>query len=133
MDARKIACITAASFIGTMMISAVTSPVNAQNPNRELVVTGERIDPNLQRRVSYRDLNLVFPLAQKTLKSRISRTASGLCYEINDGQDDFGACRSFAVRGTRPQVDAAIERAHLRMAGKAVGPDLAITMVITGH
>ena len=135
MDARNLACIAAAGFIGIMVVSVATSSPAYSQPNddREMVVRGERIDPALQRLVSYRDLNLVFPAAQKTLTGRISRTASSLCSEINDGQEDYGTCTNFAVRGTKPQVAAAIERAKLRMAGKAVAPDLAIAMVIAGH
>lgn len=135
MDVRKLACIAAAGFIGTMVVSASTSSpaYSKPNVNREVVVTGERIDPALQRRVSYKDLNLAFPAAQKTLKGRIIHTASNLCFEINNGIDEFGDCTNYAVRGTRPQVAAAIERAKLRMAGKTVGPDLAISMVIIGH
>lgn len=132
MDKRKLSCVAAAGFIGIMLVAATTStPVFAGQ--RDVVVTAERIDPALQRRVAYRDLNLAFPAAQKTLKGRISRTASSLCFEINDGNDEFGECKSYAIRGTRPQVAAAIERAKMRMAGKEVAPDIAISMVIMAH
>lgn len=135
MDTRRLACIAAAGFIGTMLVTATTSTPASAKPNgqREVVVTAERVDPALQRRVSYKDLNLAFPAAQRTLRGRISSTASGLCFEINDGHDEFGECKSYAIKSTRPQVAAAIERAKLRMAGKAVGPDRAISMVIMAH
>lgn len=135
MDVRKLSCIVAAGFIGTMVVSAATSsPVYAKaKSEKPLVIVGERVDPALQRRVSYRDLNLVFPAAQTELRKRISHTAADLCYDLNDGSDPDRECYNFAVRGTRPQVADAIARAKLRMAGKPVGPDLAIAMVITSH
>ena len=135
MEVRKLACIAAAGFIGTMVVTAATSSsaYAKSNSNKPVVVTGERIDPSLQRRVSYRDLNLVIPAAQKELRKRISYTANDLCSDLNNEFDATRTCYSFAVKGTRPQVEAAIERAQLRMAGRSVGPDLAITMVIMGH
>lgn len=135
MNVRKLAGFAAAGFIGTMVVSAATSSpaYSKQNYDRETVVTGQRINPALQRRVSYQDLNLVFPAAQETLKGRIRGTANSLCYDLTNGPDETGKCRTFAIRGTKPQVAAAIERAQQRMAGKAVGPDLAISMVITGY
>ncbi len=135
MDVRILACVAAAGFITAVMVSAATSlPAYAKPiPNSPVVVTGERIDPSLQREVSYRDLNLVLPAAQMILRGRISRTAASLCLDINDGYDPGNECRNFAVRGTKPQVAAAIERAKLRMAGRAVGPDIAISMAIMGQ
>jgi UrcA family protein len=124
MENRKIACLFAAGFIGVSLTAAATD-VQAKSP-RTIVVQG--VDPELQRRVSYTDLNLAKKSGQRALRVRISYTASDLCHDIN-GFDD-GTCYNFAVDSTRDQVKAAIARAERQMAGLAVGPPIAISMVI---
>ena len=135
MESGKFAEIAAVSLASLMAVSAATSSAAHVKPDQfsPVVVTGARIDPALQRQISYVDLNLNLPAAQKLLRWRISRTAANLCFEINNDFDPDSECRKFAIRGTRPQVTAAIERAKLRIAGKAVGPDLAISMAIMGR
>ena len=124
MENRKIACLLAASFIGVGLSAAATG-VQAKSP-RTIVV--QAVDPELQRRVSYADLNLAFKPGQRTLQHRISYTATDLCLDIN-GFDD-GTCKRFAIDSTRDQVQAAIARAEQQMAGMSVGPPIAISMVI---
>ena len=124
MENRKIACLFAASFIGVGLTAAATD-VPARSP-RTIVVQG--VDPELQRRVGYTDLNLAKKSGRRALHVRISYTASDLCHDIN-GFDD-GTCYDFAVESTRDQVKAAIARAERQMAGLAVGPPIAISMVI---
>ena len=127
MDTRKTACILAASFIGLGLTASATHAF--AKPPREAVVEAPRIDRVTQRVVSYRDLNLAFRADQKKLGSRIWRTASSLCFELN-GYDGHMTCTGDAVHSTDDQVAAAIERAKLRMAGLPVGPAVAISMVI---
>ncbi len=126
MDYRKLACVVAAGFLGATLTAGAT---NAFAGPRDVVVQGTRIDPELQRAVSYRDLNLAEQPGQKILKSRIYRTASGLCFDLN-GSYSHASCTRGAVRSTDGQVAQAIDRAQRQMAGLSVGPAIAISMVI---
>lgn len=125
MDNRKFACMVAAAFLGVTLTAGAT---NALAGPRDVVVEGKRIDPHLQRTVSYRDLNLAERPGQKILKGRIHRTASNLCFDLNGM---FTAdCTWNAVRSTDDQVAQAIDRAKRQSAGLSVGPPVAIAMVI---
>ncbi len=125
MDNRKFACMAAAAFLGVSLTAGAT---NAFAGPREVVVEGTRIDPKLQRTVSYRDLNLAERPGQKILKARIYRTADSLCFDLNGpySQD----CAWSAVRSTDAQVAQAIDRAKRQLAGLSVGPPVAIAMVL---
>lgn len=125
MDTRKIACLVAASFLGLGVTAAATG-AHAKPRSADITVTA--VDPALQRRVSYADLNLAYKSGQRALHYRISYTAGALCLDIN-GWDD-GSCKTFAINSTRDQVAQAIARAKRQMAGLAVGPPIAIGMVI---
>jgi UrcA family protein len=124
MEQRKIACLFAASFIG-VGLSAAATDVHAKSPKTIVV---QAVDPELQRRVSYADLNLARISGQRALKLRIAYTARNLCLDINGFHDP--TCQNFAIDSTRGQVQAAIARAERQMAGLAVGPPIAISMVI---
>ena len=126
MDSRKFACVVAAGFVGVGLVSAASS--STAKP-REVVVEGQRIDPELQRRVSYADLNLATRPGQKTLDRRIFRTAEDLCFDINGIYADWHCTRD-AVDSTDHQFAAAIDRAQRQMAGLPVGPAVAISIVI---
>ena len=95
---------------------------------RDIVVKGERIAPELQRTVSYRDLNFAERPGQRTLRVRIYRTATSLCLDLN-GQYSH-SCTSFVVRSTDNQVAQVIDRAKHQLIGLSVGPPVAIAMVI---
>lgn len=124
MDTRKVACLFAASLLGLGITAAATGA--EAKPRSDVTVTA--VDPTLQRRVSYADLNLALKPDQRVLRRRISYTASDLCYDLNGEHDSV--CRSFAIDSTRGQVKRAIARAERLMAGLAVGPPIAISMVI---
>ena len=127
MQKQKVACMTAAGFLGILLVTATATPAFSQS---RVLVEAPRVDPALQRRVYYGDLNLAMAPHQRVLKNRIFVTAKELCFDINLVRED--TCPSNAVRSTSGQVKAAIQRAELRMAGKPAGPDVAITMAITG-
>ena len=127
MQKQKVACMTAAGFLGILLVTATATPAFSQS---RVVVEAPRVDPALQRKVFYHDLNLAQSRDQRLLRNRIYQTAQSLCFDINLVRED--TCPSNAVRSTSGQVKAAIERAELRMAGKPAGPDVAITMAITG-
>ena len=128
MESRQCACLTAAIAMGLSLVG-IAGAAAAAGPLQDVVVRGERIDPELQRRVSYADLNLAFRPGQKILASRIRGTANGLCWDLN-GPFYNDRCTLDAVNSTKGQVAAAIERAKRQMAGLPVGPAIAITMVV---
>lgn len=125
MATRKIASLSAALFLGLAVTAAATDADAKPRPG-DITVTG--IDPALQRKVSYADLNLAVKAGRRALHYRISYTAGELCLDIN-GWDD-GSCRRFAIDSTREQVARAFARADRQMAGLAVGPPVVISMVI---
>ncbi|MEO6361412.1 MAG: UrcA family protein [Sphingomicrobium sp.] len=128
MESRRLACFVAAGFIGVTLITAATQST-AKGP---IVVHGQRPVPEIQRRVSYADLNLAFNHDQQRLNRRISGTAKSLCYDLHGLHGDW-SCANYAVRSTEGQVADAIERAQRKMAGLPVGPAVAISMVIGNH
>ena len=130
MNGRNVACLFASGLLGSLLFAATATP--AIGPRQEVVIEAPRVDPALQRRVTYGDLNLAFAKDQKTLRRRISHTADDLCYELN-GIDGSRECFTFAIRSTKDQVKAAIVRAEMRMAGRVTGPDVAITMALSAH
>lgn len=129
MESRKVACLTAAVAMGLSLVGIAGAAAASAEPLPNVVVRGERIDPELQRRVSYADLNLAIRPGQKILASRIRNTANGLCWDLN-GPYNTDRCTIDAVNSTREQVAAAIDRAKRQMAGLPVGPAVAISMVI---
>ena len=70
MNSRNIACMAGALFIGACLTANATSAF-ARSPGA-VVVNVKRIDPALQRTVSYADLNL----AQKTIAGPSSAASS---------------------------------------------------------
>lgn len=130
MTARGMACMIAAGFVGVLLTTAATDAVAKGRVQRTVVVEGPApVDPALQRKVAYGDLNLAFRPQRQIFRARISRAAIDVCGAINEMQDDADKCYDFAVHSTDNQVLQAIGRAKQRMAGAAVGPDTLITMV----
>lgn len=129
MERQKIACLSAAIVLGlgSIGIAGIATARPLQTP--DVVVKGERIDPELQRKVLYSDLNLAFKPGRRVLRSRIFNTASNLCWDLN-GDFAHGECTEGAVRSTDLQVAQAIHRAKQQMAGLPVGPAVAISMVV---
>ncbi|NJC04932.1 UrcA family protein [Sphingomonas kaistensis] len=127
MESRRFACLAATVVMGLSVVGIAGA--SAAPPLGDVVIEGGRIDPALQRTVRYSDLNLAFAPGQRTLKTRIMRTASGLCWDLN-GSYGVDRCTSDAVDSTKGQVAEAITRAKRQMAGLPVGPAIAISMVI---
>jgi UrcA family protein len=130
VNARTIACRVAAVFIGSSLVTAAVTPAFG-NPPERIVVERHKIDAQLERSVSYDDLNLAVEADQNRLKGRIRKTANELCFDLN-GTEDAG-CYFFAVKSTRGQVADAIASAKARIAGLPAGSDVAITMVVSGR
>lgn len=129
MQARNIACVVAAGFVGLGLTASATHAFARPN---NVIVRAERVDPSLQRKVSYAGLNLAYSRDQRRLKGRIWVTASRLCLDLN-GAGDTDECTFSAVHSTDSQVTAAIDRAERRTAGLPVGPAVAISMSISNH
>lgn len=128
MNSRNIATLLAAGFIG---LSLTAAAAYAQPPIRELVVEGKRFDPETQRIVRYGDLNLALRPDQRLLMRRISATARNLCSDLGAvGFHESWTCANQAVDSTDDQVAAAISRAKDKLAGRPVGPAIAISMVV---
>ena len=130
MDSRKIACFVAAGILGCGLVGAATNAPAA--PPVDVTVRGKMVNPELQRTVSYADLNLAYDPAQRILSRRISHTAYDLCWDLN-GSYETDKYTSFAIRSTDGQVAAAIVQAKRRMAGLPAGPAVAISMVIAAR
>lgn len=132
MESRKFACLTAAVVMGLSVVGIAGASAAVAPPFEDVVIKGDRIDPELQRTVKYGDLNLAFAPGQRTLRTRILRTAHGLCWDLN-GSYGVDRCTSDAIDSTDGQVAQAITRAKRQMAGLPVGPAIAISMVIGGR
>jgi UrcA family protein len=130
MNGRGMACTVAAGFIVVLLTTAATDASAKGRGPRTVVVEGPApVDPALQRKVAYGDLNLAFRPQRQIFRARISRAAIDVCGAINEMQDDADQCYDLAIHSTDKQVLQAIGRAKQRMAGIAVGPDTLITMV----
>ncbi len=129
MASRKVACMLAAGLISVTLVGTAT---NAAAKPRDVVVVGDKTDPELQRKVSYADLNLAFKPARKVLARRISDTTWDLCFDLN-GSLNIDTCTTRAIHSTDHQVATAINRAQRKMAGLPVGPAVAISMAISAH
>lgn len=132
MNSRKIACFAAALFLGL----GLTATTAAAQPSttKEVVVEGKRFDPTYQRLVPYGDLNLAFSSDQRVLLRRLARAARGLCIDFGYHRpDEAWICTGNALDSTDDQVAAAIARAKAQLAGKSVGPAVAISMVVGGR
>lgn len=129
MDSRKFACMFAAGLISLTLVGTAT---NAAVKPRDVVVVGDKSDPEVQRKVFYADLNLASKPGRKVLASRIWATGRDLCFDLN-GYTSIDACTTGAIHSTDHQVAAAIKRAERKMAGLPVGPAVAISMTISAH
>jgi len=128
MNIRNVTAIVTATLIG---IGLPASTVHAIAGPRDAVVQATRTDPDTDSRmVAYNDLNLASKSDQRTLRDRISHTAHMVCRKLTSFNKDQIICARSAVLSTDDQVAAAIDRETLKLAGKAFGPEIAITMVI---
>ena len=130
MNTRNIACMTAAVFVGGGLTVSATHAFAASPTS--IVVAAKPIDPALQRRIAFADLNLAVRPDQTVLKRRIWRTAGELCLDLNGYLND-SQCRRFAFNSTRGQFAAAVARAKRKVAGLPIGPAVNISMVITAR
>lgn len=111
-----------------LMVGAAGAAV-AQPQSERVTIVGQRIEPGMSVRVSYRDLNLASIPGERTLNRRVGRAADFVCR----GHYDFleqTSCESYAWNGARPQIALAVKRAReLAMTGTTSIPLVAIAIV----
>ena len=126
MDARQLACIGAAAFVGSLLVTATATMAKPQRP----VVIEKHIDP-MTRYVSYADLSLTTHEGKKVLYTRGGQAVNEVCpMSLPPDDSDFDttydrlSCQQFAWQGARPQIRRAIRAAE-------VGTPLIMTIGIT--
>ena len=128
MNVRNLSCLTAAGFLGALMITAAASPARAKQ-SRPLIVQAERPDREaLTARVTYYIADLRSERGQKDLVRRVRTATQEVCPESAtvDILDSWRKnCLRVAWNGARPQIEAAIDTA---MNSKVAG---AVPMTVT--
>ena len=126
MDARQLACVGAAAFVGSLLVTATTTMAKPVKP----VVISKRVEP-MTRYVPYADLSLTTREGKNILYKRVGYAVKDVCpvnerVEDMDGTStyDFGYCRDFAWSGALPQIRNAIHAA-------STGAPLVMTIGIT--
>jgi len=101
--------------VGTAAGLALAVAVSAPVADKKVSVRHRLIaEDQLTEVVSYADLDLASPDGVKRLTYRVGSAVKHVCSPL-DGRDnltEYGACKSFAWNGARPQMDLAVERAH---------------------
>jgi UrcA family protein len=111
MNGRKMACLAAAGFIGTLLVGAAIAPAHGQSLGRP--VTVEAQNP-LKRVVSFGDLALNTKQDRKVLVHRVGRAVQEVCPTTDEDGSyyDVQACDDFAWSGAWPQIRRAFDRAR---------------------
>ena len=127
MDARQLACIGAAAFVGSLLVTATASMAKNSQP----VVIEKHIDP-LTRYVSFADLSLTSKEGKHLLYRRVGQAVDEVCpLSLSSDEAEFAVtydrlyCKDYAWQGARPQIRKAIRAAE-------VGTPLVMTLGITG-
>jgi UrcA family protein len=125
MDARKVACVAAAAFIGALLIGAATNPVEAQTVGSHPVTVVAHATPNT-RVVPYGDLALNTRDGRHMLAHRVGIAVSEVCPNFDDaiGPYDVAFCQASAWKGAEPQMKRALR-------GALSGQPLAMSIEIT--
>jgi UrcA family protein len=112
VQTRKITCMAAATFVGSLLILSTVAPAHAQPP---VIVEGHHYyDPENQRVVPYGDLNLAVSAGQQGLIRRVKYAVEDLCdtrhtrglMQLIDSE-----CSTSAWNSANPQITAAFNRA----------------------
>jgi UrcA family protein len=125
MDARKVACVAAATFVGTLLIGAAINPAQAQTVSSHPVTVTANADAPT-RIVHYGDLSLATRQGQHVLLRRVSDAVSEVCPSFGPESDAYrlGNCKGVAWAGARPQIRRAIDRA---LSGESFAMSIEIT------
>ena len=128
MNVRNLACMTAAGFIGVLLVSAAAQPAYSQ-ASRDVVVQAQKNPDVLTATVKF-SINDIRSLAgQKTLIRRVRQATYEVCpnYQESGFIKDSISCPSLAWAGAKPQIDRAIKRA---MTMADTGAPMSITIGI---
>ena len=120
---REIATFGAAGFITMALVFVAASPALSRPPV-EVVAKFP-----LTRHVPYGDLSLATKQDQHILYRRVGVAVQDLCpiTAEDGGWYDSEACRKFAWRGARPQINRALDRA---MSGSSLAMTSSITIAV---
>lgn len=107
-DVRKMACWSAAGFIGTALIIVAASPAHSQPPVEVIAQKN-----GMTQVVHFGDLSLATREGRHMLVSRVGYAVRKVCpgYEESWVLYDVEGCRKFAWQGARPQMRRAYDRA----------------------
>lgn len=129
MSVRNLATLTAAGFVGVLLIAATAQPAYSQ-PDRDVVVQA-RPDPDaLTTNVSFTISDIRSLAGQKTLIRRVRDATNEVCPTDNSYflEPERVLCRDNAWAGAKPQIDRAIRQA---MSMADTGAAMSITIGIT--
>lgn len=130
MNIRKVMCVGAAGFIGTLLITAVAAPARSRPP---LIVQAERPDPDaLTAKVSFYIADLRSERGQKDLVRRVRTATLEVCPDNSSVSrlDTYrNYCMETAWNGARPQIEAAIDAAMNSKVAGAVPMTVSIGIV----
>ena len=109
-NARQLACLGAAGFLGVMLLVAATAapPVHAKVP---IEVVAQK--QPLTTRVSYGDLRLQTREGRSILYHRVGAAVEFVCPPTDEDGFEYMVqdCKDYAWNGARPQIHRAIRLA----------------------
>jgi UrcA family protein len=110
-NVRQVAFLTAAGFIGTMLVIAAVSPAHGRPLGQPVIVTAKK--DTLQERVPYNDLSLATNEGRRTLYRRVGAAVDKVCPDVDEERNAYDAlgCKDFAWTGAKPQIVRAIDGA----------------------
>ena len=111
MNVRNLACMTAAGFIGVLLVSAAAQPAYSQ-ASRDVVVQAQTNPDVLTATVNFSIKDIRSLAGQQALIRRVRQATYEVCPEHASGfTSDSIYCRGLAWAGAKPQIDRAIKRA----------------------
>ena len=111
MNVRNLACMTAAGFIGVLLVSAAAQPAYSQ-ASRDVVVQAQTNPDVLTATVNFSIKDIRSLAGQQALIRRVRQATYEVCPEYASGfTSDSIYCRGLAWAGAKPQIDRAIKRA----------------------
>ncbi|HVM39112.1 MAG TPA: UrcA family protein [Sphingomicrobium sp.] len=116
-----------ASVAGGLTIALLVG-ISAAATAQEITVTNDRFSEQVpSERVFFGDLNLASVAGENTLNSRVRGAVRRVCQAHSGDALPHMACRSFAWRGAKPQIERALTRARdIAARGTSAIPPVAI-------
>ena len=127
MNVRNLACMTAAGFIGVLLVSAAAQPAYSQ-AIRDVVVQAQTDPDVLTATVNFSIKDIRSLAGQQALVRQVRQATYEVCPQYaSEFTSDSIYCRRLAWAGAKPQIDLAIERA---MTMADTGAPISITIGI---